>query len=583
MTTAELKSKDIASDINAMALFAKAAYCRVRPTEDNPNPHSVNTVDGAKEALDNWYPNSGWEVISVNGGINGFQAVAYGRDNVNGKFNEVIIAFRGTDSLLDLAWDDLLIALKIEPTQSKGAIAFYESIMKLETVNNNAKVIITGHSLGGSLAQIVGAETSKTTITFNAPGMLEKVSEGSYDYITNYVNLNDWIGSYGKHVGKTHFYLPDGKTEQGDFSPHSIFVHNNNYYEECKTNITENDWKDISYAASLWGYDVQNSRLGMQQAIASLKASPEKLKEAVYKIQSKVGINNKLEKSFHYLTQTGINYVLGDKECNEIELKRTGLGMHERGVAWGNCGNDTITGLDDEDVLIGGKDSDTIYGGKGNDVLVAGNALHDVDRLYQMWDYRDVVNVTNYTADNSQNSLYGEKGDDLLVGDNGRDYLDGGDDNDYLYGGRGNDVLIGGSGDDHLIGGQDSDTLKGGTGYDTYIINSGDGVDTIYDSSLIQNTDGLGHINFNGNILHGSIMRNPIAGVMWIDSFGNWYLWNGNEGSDLIINGMTIVKNFKNKETLEIYLGKYNEPIPVVCRLGFNPTETIEIEEKRIA
>ena len=29
MTTAELKSKDIASDINAMALFAKAAYCRV--------------------------------------------------------------------------------------------------------------------------------------------------------------------------------------------------------------------------------------------------------------------------------------------------------------------------------------------------------------------------------------------------------------------------------------------------------------------------------------------------------------------------------------------------------------------------
>lgn len=27
MTTAELKSKDIAFDINAMALFSKASYC----------------------------------------------------------------------------------------------------------------------------------------------------------------------------------------------------------------------------------------------------------------------------------------------------------------------------------------------------------------------------------------------------------------------------------------------------------------------------------------------------------------------------------------------------------------------------
>ncbi len=83
MTTAELEYTNIASDIYAMSLFAKASYCKVKPTEDNTNPPSVNTEDGARDALNAWYPNSGWKVVDVNGGINGFQAVAFGKDNDN--------------------------------------------------------------------------------------------------------------------------------------------------------------------------------------------------------------------------------------------------------------------------------------------------------------------------------------------------------------------------------------------------------------------------------------------------------------------------------------------------------------------
>ncbi len=354
MSTAELEYTNIASDIYAMSLFAKASYCRVKPTEDNPNPPSVNTLDGAREALIDWYPGSGWEVIEVNGGINGFQAVAYGKDNnSDGIYDEVVIAYRGTDSLLDLAWDDFLIALNVTPTQKIGAINFYNQIKNNENVSISANISITGHSLGGALAQLVGAETGVETVTFNAPGMKNQISEGSYNNITNYVNLNDWIGCYGQHAGTTCFYLPEGTTDEGSFSPHSKYINENSYYTEFMTDISDEEWK-VEYAASLWGYDINNERVGVQQIIASTKASPENLKKAVDIIQSTIGIEDKLETTFHYLTPTGINYVLGDKEDNEIELERTALGTQEHGIAWGNGGNDRITGLDNDDILIGG-------------------------------------------------------------------------------------------------------------------------------------------------------------------------------------------------------------------------------------
>ena len=64
--------------------------------------------------------------------------------------------------------------------------------------------------------------------------------------------------------------------------------------------------------------------------------------------------------------------------------------------------------------------------------------------------------------------------------------LDGGSKADHVFAGGGDDTLIGNSGDDHLEGGQ---------GTDTYIYTTGDGNDTIIDS------DGLGNVNWNGNVL----------------------------------------------------------------------------------
>lgn len=60
--------------------------------------------------------------------------------------------------------------------------------------------------------------------------------------------------------------------------------------------------------------------------------------------------------------------------------------------------------------------------------------------------------------------------------------LNGGAGNDTLTGAAGNDALNGGDGADSLTGGAGADTLTGGLGNDTYLLNSGDGADTVVEN-----------------------------------------------------------------------------------------------------
>ncbi|WP_308368568.1 MULTISPECIES: calcium-binding protein [unclassified Microbulbifer] len=95
-------------------------------------------------------------------------------------------------------------------------------------------------------------------------------------------------------------------------------------------------------------------------------------------------------------------------------------------------------------------------------------------------------------VDENGQTLNGGAGSDVLIGASGVDTLNGGEEGDvlvgkgggdHLYGQDGFDILGGGAGADTLNGGKDADLLLGGTGGDTYEFNSGDGVDTVKDSS----------------------------------------------------------------------------------------------------
>ncbi len=96
MTTIDLQTY---LDPELYALFAKASYCKTR------NDIATTAIVAMHDWLD--YKYSNWGVIAENQGINGFQAVAYGKDiNKDGIYEEVVIAYRGTDSFLDLFGDD---------------------------------------------------------------------------------------------------------------------------------------------------------------------------------------------------------------------------------------------------------------------------------------------------------------------------------------------------------------------------------------------------------------------------------------------------------------------------------------------
>ncbi len=79
-----------------------------------------------------------------------------------------VLAFRGTDDLFDGAVDDLGLALTSELTPQ---MAMAMSVAQRAT--SFGKFYVTGHSLGGALAVMVGAYQNRPGVTFNAPGVMD--------------------------------------------------------------------------------------------------------------------------------------------------------------------------------------------------------------------------------------------------------------------------------------------------------------------------------------------------------------------------------------------------------------------------
>ncbi|NJP08845.1 MAG: matrixin family metalloprotease [Leptolyngbyaceae cyanobacterium RU_5_1] len=155
----------------------------------------------------------------------------------------------------------------------------------------------------------------------------------------------------------------------------------------------------------------------------------------------------------------------------------------------GNSANNTLTGNDGNDWLNGLSGNDSLYGGNGNDVLYG----EGDDDLLEGWAGNDTV--------------YGGDGSDRLEGGDGNDSLEGGDGNDEIYGGTGNDLLNGGKDADSLVGGSGTDTLTGGLGNDSFIFSStADGIDTILDFSVTDDTLQVSLTGFGGGLFAGAVI-----------------------------------------------------------------------------
>lgn len=136
------------------------------------------------------------------------------------KGNEIVLSIRGTSNIQDVETDVLLV-LKEKGIHFWHVMQFYYSaIFNNPPYNNyeNYPFSITGHSLGGALAQYLSCKLFINnnnipfpTETFNAPGIRDLDNSITSDPRTGIINrmrAADIVQAVGTHVGSCVFYPP---------------------------------------------------------------------------------------------------------------------------------------------------------------------------------------------------------------------------------------------------------------------------------------------------------------------------------------------------------------------------------------
>lgn len=170
---------------------------------------------------------NGWKQQSQVSANNGFHAKALEKDDI------VMVVFRGSDDMGDLKADHHILSGKL-PDQFQNAVDFMEQV---RAANPDKKIVVTGHSLGGALTELVSSKYDDVLgISFDAVGTKQVVdaTKGLTDNhnTINYIVNGDVISNGTGHVGNVT--LVDNVTDvtrgHSVQSPHAIgnFMGTNN-------------------------------------------------------------------------------------------------------------------------------------------------------------------------------------------------------------------------------------------------------------------------------------------------------------------------------------------------------------------
>ena len=217
-------------------------------------------------------------------------------------YSQLTIAYAGTnpDDKVDLVTDVIDVA-DVDGTlsQTKNLVELFEPpVSQFDTALGyanyiqkrypKAKIAVTGHSLGGSLALTVGAKKQLKTVTFNAPVPKDKLSKKDKQYIldnptkiTSYLNADDFIGNYNNS------YTLFGGLFKGDFQ----------YYYKNGTGMGDIDLEKTLHALSQGKLVLKNG-----QTIVVSKEKLEKLINENHNVANWFDEKGQLRYSHHKVT-----------------------------------------------------------------------------------------------------------------------------------------------------------------------------------------------------------------------------------------------------------------------------------------
>jgi Ca2+-binding RTX toxin-like protein len=225
------------------------------------------------------------------------------------------------------------------------------------------------------------------------------------------------------------------------------------------------------------------------------------------------------------LVRSAIDFTLG---ANVENLTLTGTAIRGSGngddnVITGNASDNILDGGAGNDTLIGLGGSDTLRGGLGDDTYVVGagdtvqeNFGQGIDTVRSATGFNlgTALNVENLILTGSAVNGTGNALDNVLTGNNAANTLNGG------------------AGDDTLIGGKGNDALIGGVGNDTYVLNRGDGRDSISETDLTGDSHDIASFGTTGEAINHDQLwfaqngQNLVVSVIGSnDKFviNNWY------------------------------------------------------------